>query len=89
MPAMRMNPAKSILDLIGYETAAKVTKTHVSRVYRWTYPTGAREGTGGVIPHAAAIRLLAYAREHSLPLSEADFMKAPAVAPEAQQAGAA
>lgn len=84
-----MNPAKSILDLIGYEKAAKITKTHVSRVYRWTYPTGAREGTGGVIPHAAAIRLLAYAREHGIPLSEADFLKAPTAAQEAEQAGAA
>jgi len=87
MSAMRMNPAKSILDLIGYEKAAEITRTHVSRVYRWTYPAGARQGTGGVIPHAAAIELLKYAREHSLPISETDFMQAPRAVEE--QAGAA
>lgn len=72
-----MNPAKSILDLIGYEKAAELTHTHVSRVYRWTYPAGARQGTGGVIPHAAALKLLDYARAEGLSLTEADFLKAP------------
>lgn len=82
-----MDPAKSILDRIGVENAARVTGKHISRVYRWTYPTGAREGTGGVIPHADAIKLLEYARSEGIPLNEADFMQAPAEAPE--QAGAA
>jgi putative alpha-1,2-mannosidase len=86
---MRMNPAKSILDLIGYDKAAEITRTHISRVYRWTYPAGARQGTGGVIPHAAAIEILRYARDQHLPISEADFMQAPTVAGETEQAGAA
>lgn len=83
---MRMNPAKSILDLIGYDKAAEITNTHISRVYRWTYPTGSRQGTGGIIPHAAALQLLKYARDHQLNLSEADFMQAPTVAPETESA---
>lgn len=74
---MHMDPAKSILDLIGYETAARVTGKSISRVYRWTYPTGVREGTGGVIPHAESLKLLEYARANDLKLAEADFLKAP------------
>jgi hypothetical protein len=50
MRAMHMEPAKSILDRIGYAKAAEVTGKHISRVYRWTYPAGVREGTGGIIP---------------------------------------
>lgn len=76
-----MDPAKSILDLIGVETAAKVTGKHISRVYRWTYPAS-RGGTGGIIPHIDAIKLLDHARGESLPLSEADFMRSPSVVEE-------
>jgi hypothetical protein len=82
MAAMHMDPAKSILDRLGVENVARITGKHISRVYRWTYPAGAREGTGGVIPHADAIKLLNYAREEGIPLSEADFMCAPSVASE-------
>lgn len=81
-----MDPAKSILDRLGVENVARVTGKHISRVYRWTYPTGAREGTGGVIPHADAIKLLAYAREEGIALDESDFMQAPSVVPEEQGA---
>jgi hypothetical protein len=79
MPTMHMDPAKSILDLIGYEKAAEVTGKHISRIYRWTYPSGVREGTGGVIPHADAIKLLEYARAQGLPLDEATFLCSPSV----------
>lgn len=81
-----MEPAKTILDLIGVENAAKVTGKHISRVYRWTYPSS-RGGTGGIIPHVDAIKLLAYARENEINLNEADFLKAPTVA--LQEQGAA
>lgn len=84
-----MDPAKSILDRIGVEKAAEVTGKSISRVYRWTYPTGAREGTGGIIPHADAIKLLEYCRSEDIPLSEADFMQAPSVVPEPEKQGAA
>lgn len=77
-----MEPAKSILDRIGIAKAAEVTGKHISRVYRWTYPAGVREGTGGIIPHADAIKLLEYARAEGIPLDEADFMRAPTVATE-------
>lgn len=72
-----MDPAKSILDRIGYDNAARVTGKHISRVYRWTYPSGVRGGTGGVIPHGDAIKLLEYARSEGIDLSEVDFMRAP------------
>ncbi|MEH2508662.1 hypothetical protein V1291_000016 [Nitrobacteraceae bacterium AZCC 1564] len=86
---MHMDPAKSILDLIGYDKAAEITGKHISRVYRWTYPSGVREGTGGIIPHVDAIKLLAHARKEKLPLSEADFLKAPSVVTVPEQQGAA
>lgn len=83
-----MEPAKSILDRIGYGKAAELTGKHISRVYRWTYPAGVREGTGGIIPHADAIKLLDHCRATGIALSEADFMKSPSVA-ETEQQGAA
>jgi hypothetical protein len=88
MAAMHMDPAKSILDRIGYPKAAEVTGKHISRVYRWTYPTGVREGTGGVIPHADAIKLLDHCRAEGVPLNESDFMKAPTVAVSEDQGAA-
>ena len=83
-----MEPAKSILDRIGYAKASDLTGKHISRVYRWTYPNGVRGGTGGIIPHADAIKLLGYCRDEGIPLTEADFMKSPSVAAP-EQAGAA
>lgn len=80
-----MDPAKSILDLIGVETAAKVTGKHISRVYRWTYPSS-RGGTGGIIPHTEALKLLEHARSEQIPLNEADFMRSPSVAAKVQGA---
>ena len=82
---MHMEPAKSILDLIGVEIAAKVTGKHISRVYRWTYPTK-RGGTGGIIPHADALKLLKYARANRIALNETHFMQPPAVAREQRAA---
>jgi hypothetical protein len=79
-----MDPAKSILDRVGYETAARLTGKHISRIYRWTYPAN-RGGTGGVIPHGDAMKLLVHARDAGLSIDELDFMRSPtpAKAPEA------
>lgn len=82
---MRMDPAKSILDRVGYETAARVTGKHISRIYRWTYPVE-RGGTGGVIPHADAIKILGHARTEGIALHESDFMRAPAPSPHPERA---
>lgn len=83
---MHMEPAKTILDRIGVDNAAKITGKHISRVYRWMYPAS-RGGTGGIIPHGDAIKLLDHSRKQELGLTEADFMKAPSVA--LQEQGAA
>lgn len=80
-----MDPAKSILDLVGIDNAASVTGKHVSRIYRWTYPTS-RGGTGGIIPHADALKILGFARENNIPLSEADFLRAASIADIAEPA---
>lgn len=86
---MHMDPAKTILDRIGFEKAADVTGKSISRVYRWAKPQS-HGGTGGVIPHADAIKLLDYCRAENIAVTEADFMKAPLLVTEAeQQQGAA
>lgn len=82
MASMHMEPAKSILDRIGVDKAAELTGKHISRVYRWMYPTGARGGTGGIIPHSDAITLLEYSRTANLGLTEADFLRKPEPAEE-------
>ena len=85
-PAKNLDPAKSIIDAIGgAAVAARVTGKHISRVYRWTC-SASRGGTGGVVPHEDALKLLAYARENDLPLVADDFMKAPSIAAEAEPA---
>lgn len=82
---MSLNPAKSVIEKIGgAETASRVTGKHISRVYRWTYPAS-RGGTGGVVPHDDAIKLLDYARENSITLTADDFMQAPSTVPEAAE----
>lgn len=82
-----MQPAKSIIDQIGVEKAAEITGKSISRVYRWAKPAS-RGGTGGIIPHADALKLLDYCRAEGLPITEADFMQAPTLA-EPEQQGAA
>lgn len=78
----KLEPARSVLAKIGgVEVAAKITGKHVSRIYRWTYPRE-KGGTGGVVPHDDATKLLEYARANSLDLQPADFF---ATASESQQ----
>ena len=75
---MHMNPAKTILDRIGVPKAAEVTGKSVSRVYRWARPAS-RGGTDGIIPHMDALKLLDHCRAEGIPLTEADFLKAPSI----------
>ena len=73
MSDRNLEPASTVLAKIGgVEIAAQVTGKHVSRIYRWTYPRS-KGGTGGVIPHEDATKLLKHASEHKLELTAADF----------------
>ena len=73
MSDRNLEPASTVLAKIGgVEVASKVTGKHVSRVYRWTYPRE-KGGTGGVIPHEDATKLLKHASENNLELVAADF----------------
>lgn len=66
-------PARSVIAKIGgVEAAAKITGKHVSRIYRWAY-SREKGGTGGVVPHDDATKLLAYAKANSIDLDAADF----------------
>lgn len=74
---MRVDPAKSIVEFLGGVPAvAAALKCNVSRVYRWVYPKGHNEGTGGYIPHEDAARLLSYAAENGIDLQPGDFFDA-------------
>lgn len=86
---VRMNPATSVIDLIGAEKVSELTGKHISRVYRWMKPTGAQQGTGGIIPHSDALKLLAYSREVGLGLTEAHFLREPSIVCAAEEQGAA
>lgn len=74
---VNFDPAKTIIDKIGgVGKAAEITGKHVSWVYRWTYSCE-RGGTGGVVPHSEAVKLLGHAKEHNIPLAAEDFIQAP------------
>lgn len=73
MSDRNLEPASTVLAKIGgVEVAASITGKHVSRIYRWTYPRE-KGGTGGVIPHEDATKLLKHASENKLELTPADF----------------
>lgn len=73
MSDRNLEPANTVLALIGgVEVAAEVTGKHVSRIYRWTY-SREKGGTGGVIPHEDATKLLKHASEKNIPLTAAHF----------------
>lgn len=76
MSEEHLDPAKSVIATIGgVEKVASITGRSITRVYRWMYPKD-RGGTGGVIPHAEARKLLEYAEAERLPLSPNDFFAA-------------
>lgn len=71
----KLDPAKTVLTKIGgVDVAARVTGKHVSRVYRWTYPRE-KGGTGGVVPHDDATKLLEYAKANGIALDAGDFFQ--------------
>lgn len=73
MSDRNLEPASTVLAKIGgVEIAAQITGKHVSRIYRWTYPRN-KGGTGGVIPHEDATKLLKHASDHKIALTPSDF----------------
>jgi hypothetical protein len=70
--------ARRIIEAFGGEAdLARALGVHLSRVYRWTYPT-ARGGCGGRVPQRHHRRILTLARERGLALSAADLVEADA-----------
>jgi hypothetical protein len=83
MSEKQLEPARTVLSKIGgVEVASKVTGKHVSRIYRWTYPRD-KGGTGGVVPHDDATKLLEHAKANQIDLTAEDFF---ALASEGQAA---
>ena len=81
MSAILHSPAASIIAKCGGSKAvARITGAHCSRVSRWQYAK-AQGGTGGVIPHAAAMKIIFWAKKHRRRgLGPSAFMKMPSVA---------
>lgn len=75
-----LEPAKSVIAKVGGpDVVARITGRNVTRVYRWMYPPE-RGGTGGVIPHDEARKLLDYAAQQQIALTPADFFATGAAA---------
>lgn len=73
-----LDPAKTIIAKAGgIDAVAEITGKHVSRIYRWRQ---SREvgGTGGVVPHDDATKLLQAAKDRGLDITPADFFGAAA-----------
>lgn len=69
-----LEPAASIIERFGGPVIVRqVTGVSRTRVYRWTQPK-AQGGTGGLVPNDAAIKLLRYARENSIPVTADHFL---------------
>ncbi|WP_131193701.1 hypothetical protein [Lichenihabitans psoromatis] len=69
-----MEPAQTIIQAFGgEEKVAEITGTSYTAPYRWQHPRD-KGGTGGLIPQKQAMKLLAYAREHGVSVSAADFL---------------
>lgn len=75
MKETQLEPARSIIALLGRDVVCRVTGKHQSRVYRWMSPK-AKGGTDGKVPWEDAHLLLEYARAHSIDLIESDFFSA-------------
>lgn len=70
---MKCEPATSIIRKFkGLKAVAEITGVSSHSVMRWRYPRSKR-GTGGLIPHRHADKLLVFARENGVDLSPADF----------------
>ena len=80
MSEKHLEPAKTVIAKIGgVDVAASITGKHVSRIYRWMYPAE-KGGTGGVVPHADARKLLDHSKASGLDLHAEDFFAAPNLA---------
>jgi hypothetical protein len=75
MKDTQLEPARSIIALLGKDAICAVTGKHPSRVYRWM-ASKEKGGTGGKVPYEDAEKLLAHARENAIDLVEADFFDA-------------
>ena len=73
------NPAATVIERAGGARAvSKITGADYSRVCRWRAPKGELGGTGGVVPHDSAIKLIFWAKKRKKRgLGPAAFMKLP------------
>ena len=70
-----MHPfARQVIDICGgAPMVADLLGVQKSTVYKWTYPVGRSNGSGGLIPAATAMRLLAAAKDERIDLRAEDF----------------
>jgi hypothetical protein len=70
----RLEPAATILGIIGIGTTAVITKIDRTQVWRWTQPKW-KGGTGGLIPQDHHGPLLDYAEANDLPITPDMFIR--------------
>jgi hypothetical protein len=70
----RLEPAATILSIIGIGVASRITRVHRTNVWRWTQPKW-NKGTGGLIPQDHHGPLLDYAEANDLPITPDMFIR--------------
>jgi len=74
MALIRLEPAASVLKLIGVGKTSEITGVGRTQVWRWTQPKSKR-GTGGTIPQDHHPVILDYAKKKRLPITAASLIK--------------
>ena len=73
-PGTGLEPARSIITILGGSAvAAQLCKRKRMQIWRWTQPKSAG-GTDGLVPQKHHTIILAYARNHRLPITAESFL---------------
>ncbi|MBX8803379.1 hypothetical protein HBA93_18925 [Ochrobactrum sp. SFR4] len=71
---MSKEPAFTLIAYLGGAKAvSSIVGKHYSRIYRWTYGTEKREGTGGLVPAKDQKLLMEWAERNNFDLQPVDF----------------
>jgi hypothetical protein len=74
-----MEPASTVIERLGGpKVVSTITGAAYTAPYRWQHPRE-KGGTGGLIPQKHHLTLLAYAKQHGIPLTAADFLPATSI----------
>lgn len=70
----RLDPAASVIDILGMGTISEITGIDRTQCWRWTQPKS-KKGTGGFIPQDHHDPILAFAEQKGLPITAAMLVR--------------